>query len=107
MTQKQVNELANKALLMGNPYIKKSIQFFIDRAEHYIYADRVMTREQLDEAYLETARKDIKQGYNERKVGYYDKWFRYNHADEGRAYDLGQRFAVDNVKCPDYLNFIE
>ena len=86
-----VKELSKRALLSGNPYKKLSINFFIDREPRFIYGDKVYTEKDLDEAYLETARKDIKKGYLDRKTGYYDKWYRYNRADEGRAYDLDSK----------------
>lgn len=35
---------------------------------------------------------DYLQGINDCKCGIYDKWFRYNHKDEGQAYDLGWMF---------------
>lgn len=40
-------------------------------------------------------------------VGYYDKWYRYSHADEGYAYDVGQRLATENPKCSTEFNIIE
>lgn len=40
-------------------------------------------------AQIETARHDYQEGMNDCKNGIYDKWFRYNHSDSGRAYDLG------------------
>lgn len=38
---------------------------------------------------IETAKHDYQEGMNDCKAGIYDKWFRYNHRDSGRAYDLG------------------
>ena len=32
---------------------------------------------------------DEQKGYTDRKAGYYDKWYRYNRADDGAAYDAG------------------
>lgn len=103
----EINELAQRALEHGNPYIARAIKFFEGHTEKYLYADTVMTRKEIDDAYLETARKDIKEGFNQRLVGYYDKWYRYNHADEGRAYDMGVRRATEEKKCTDYMNIIE
>lgn len=107
INKKTIEELARTALQHGNPYIAKSVQFQIDGVARYIYADAVRTKEELDEAYLDTARKDIKRGYDERMVGYYDKWYRYNHADEGRAYDMGVRYATTQSKCSDDYHIIE
>ena len=100
-------ELANKALSYGNPYIQKSIVFQIDRVDHYIFANEIFTKEQLDEEYIKTARHDILAGYKDRMVGYYDKWYRYSHADEGRAYDLGVRFATTQDNCLEEFEIIE
>jgi hypothetical protein len=45
-------------------------------------------------------------GFNDRKAGYYDKWYRYNRADSGAAYDKGcTRAAADN--CPEHFTLIE
>ena len=35
------------------------------------------------------AEKDYKAGEADCKAGVYDKWYRYNHKDDGLAYDLG------------------
>ncbi len=107
MNNTKVNELANNTLESGNPYILKAVRFFIDAEEHYIYADEIMNKEQIDKAYLKTAIHDIKYGYKERMVGYYDKWFRYTRADEGRAYDLGVKLALENPKCCENMHIIE
>lgn len=44
---------------------------------------------------------DVKAGYRDRINGYYDKWYRYNRADEGASYDIGCKNAVDSGKCPE------
>ena len=107
LTKNKVIELSNEALKFGNPYIEKSIKYFIGTIEHYIYAHVSMNKEEIDAEYLKTAQHDIQCGYNDRKVGYYDKWYRYNHADEGRAYDLGVKFATQENKCPEEFYIIE
>lgn len=103
----RIEELAQKALSYGNPYKAQSVMFYVDMKPMYLRFGVKYTGEELDKAYLETARKDIENGYKERMVGYYDKWYRYNHADEGRAYDLGVKEATTNEKCKDYCNIIE
>ena len=90
-----------------NPYIKKAVAYHIDGKEMYLYANQSLTREEIDAAYYETALKDIKNGFKERMVGYYDKWYRYNHADQGWAYDTGVRMAADTEECPVEFNIIE
>jgi hypothetical protein len=107
ISKKIVNMLAKKALQSGNPYIKSSIEYFIDRVPHYLFCGEDYTKQQLDRAYLETAERDIKNGYNQRMVGYYDKWYRYNHSDEGRAYDLGSQYAANDPKCSEEFIIIE
>ena len=64
-------------------------------------------REQIDVEYIDTAVKDIQYGYEQRMAGYMDKWYRYNHADEGAAYEAGQRMAADTGKCPEEFTIIE
>lgn len=107
MNKKRVLELVEKALLSGNPYKEKSVLFFFDKEERYIFAGEVFTADQLDNEYRKTAEKDIVNGYNERSVGYYDKWYRYTRADQGRAYDLGVREAANNEKCTNEMHIIE
>ena len=53
-----------------------------------------------------TKSSDEKRGYSDRKAGYYDKWYRYNRADDGAEYDRGVRRAVDG-KCPEHFTLIE
>ena len=50
---------------------------------------------------------DEKKGYQDRKAGYYDKWYRYNRQDNGAAYDKGCLKAVNAGKCPEYFTLIE
>lgn len=109
ITEKQIETLAQEALSRGNPYIARSVPYYIDRVEVYLDPNdgKTHTKEEMDEMYLGTARKDIKCGYDDRSVGYYDKWYRYNHFDEGRAYDRGQREAARTPGCRDDLQFIE
>ena len=107
MNKNKINELANESLKAGNPYVERSIIFQIDNVDHYIFADSVHTKDQLDQKYLKTAKHDIEAGYKDRIVGYYDKWYRYNHSDEGRAYDLGVRFATTQDNCTQEMHIIE
>lgn len=50
---------------------------------------------------------DEYRGYHDRLAGYYDKWYRYNRADDGAAYDKGCVQAVGSGKCPDYFTLVE
>jgi hypothetical protein len=90
----------------GNPYKNQSIQFFIDRQPRFIFKDEVYTTESLDQIYEQTATKDIEKGYADRMVGYYDKWYRYNRADNGRAYDKGVELAMNQPSCKEYMVII-
>lgn len=90
-----------------NPYKEKAIRYFIGGKPTYIWANGHYNEQEIFEAYVETATKDIERGYEERMVGYYDKWYRYSHADEGHAYDVGQRLATENPKCSTEFNIIE
>lgn len=108
ITDKQVNQLASHALAVyGNPYIKRATAYNIDGIPHYLYIGRSWSHSELDLAYLETASKDIRAGYDQRGVGYYDKWYRYNHADNGAAYDLGCELAAKTPGCKDLIQIIE
>lgn len=53
------------------------------------------TLDELKEEYRKTMTKDIENGYKERQVGYYDKWYRYCRFDSGFAYDIGVRACLD------------
>ena len=106
ITEKQVQELAKRALDRGNPYERRATKYFVGFTQMFLYAGSTMTKEEIDAAYIETASKDIRNGYDERGVGYYDKWYRYNRADEGRAYDMGVRLAVDTAGCKDDFTII-
>lgn len=107
MTRKQLDSAVAKVMAAGNPYIRKATQFFIDHKPMYLHGGEFMTAEQLNAEYRKTAEHDIQNGYKERKVGWYDKWYRYSRADEGRAYDEGVRMAVESGKAPDEYNIIE
>lgn len=106
ITKAQIKELAMKALNSGNPYEAKATKYMIGYTPMFLYAGTHMTKEQIDEAYIETASKDIVNGYNERGVGYYDKWYRYTRADQGRAYDLGVKLAAATAGCSEEMNII-
>lgn len=107
MLENQINELVKKVIAAGNPYIKQATKYFIDRKPMYIYGGEAMTEDELNKAYEKTARHDIKNGYNERLVGYYDKWYRYTRADEGRAYDEGVKLATASQDCKADMYIIE
>ena len=44
-------------------------------------------------------------GYKDRMNGYYDKWYRYNRADDGAEYDRGCVQAIDDgaVKTEQFI----
>lgn len=105
--KKQFEDKAIELVKEHNPYIKDSIQYAIGGTPMYLFAEKPMTREEIDSAYVETAVKDITKGYEERMVGYYDKWYRYTRIDEGRAYDAGQKMATENPKCSAEFHIIE
>lgn len=110
ITEKLKKQFENKAKELCaeyNPYIKNCIEYAIDGSPRYLYGDVSLTKEQIDAEYIKTASKDIQKGYEERMVGYYDKWYRYSRSDEGCAYDAGQRIASSSPKCPEHFNIIE
>ena len=40
-------------------------------------------------AKIEQAERDYNHGANDCKLGVFDKWYRYNRDDDGRAYETG------------------
>lgn len=54
-----------------------------------------MSMEEFDKMEQDRIKKDRMAGYTDRKVHYYDKWYRYNRWDEGRAYDEGCKQFLD------------
>ncbi|MBR0542495.1 MAG: hypothetical protein IJK26_09900 [Clostridia bacterium] len=107
--QKQFEEKARELVARYNPYANKrdrSTLYFIDGKPMYLFLGKSLTQEQIDAEYYETCLKDIQAGYEQRMTGYYDKWYRYNHADEGTAYDAGCRMAADNPKCKNECTYI-
>ena len=108
LTKKLLGELVEKALQTENPYISNSTIYAIDKVTHYIFADgKSYTKEELDTEYRKSAEKDIQNGYRDRMVGYYDKWYRYNKMDGGYAYDLGVKAATANSNCVSEMHIIE
>ena len=107
LKKKQIEEGALKALSLGNPYLKQATHFYVGMKSQYIYNGGVYSEEELNSIYFSTAFSDIKNGYKDRSVGYYDKWYRYNRADEGRAYDIGVQLALKEKKCPVEFHIIE
>ena len=101
-----ISEKSLELVKRRNPYKEKAIKYAVGGEPRYIYNGESYTEEDIDATYLITVKKDMLRGYEERMVGYYDKWFRYNHADEGAAYDEGQKLATKNPKCSGEFNII-
>lgn len=106
ITKKEINDLAQQALQAGNPYVTDSIRYEHGDIVLFLYAEKLYSEKELNDAYLETARRDVKNGYGDRGVGYYDKWYRYTRKDEGRAYDLGVKLAAGTTGCAEACHFI-
>ena len=106
LTKIELETAVAECVAAGNPYIKKSIQFFIDMKPRYLFNGSVFTAEEMDELYASTCRHDVKAGYSDRLYGYYDKWYRYSRDDEGRAYDKGTRIAVMKDDCVEEMVII-
>lgn len=107
MTKKEILEWARKLEKSYNPYKVKAIKYHVGSEQRYVYANELMSESEIEKAYIDTAAKDIKKGFEERMVGYYDKWYRYSRADEGRAYDVGQNQATFDWRCPVEFHIIE
>lgn len=57
---------------------------------------------------MKTLKSDFQAGYDDRINNLYDKYYRYNRADDGAEYDRGQRAAVGSGLCNDGdMHFIE
>lgn len=79
-----LEEKALKLLAKGNPYKKRCTHFYVDMQDRYIMKNgSVKTEEELNLTYMDTAKHDIQSGYADRMAGNYDKWYRYERADEG------------------------
>ena len=105
--KKQFEDKARELVVRYNPYIKQAVKYAVDSVTMFLYEGQVMTLNEINQAYFDTAVKDIEYGYKQRMVGYYDKWYRYSHADNGAAYDVGQRIATDTGKCVNNFQIIE
>ena len=91
----------------SNPYKDISTRFYKGSEPLFLHpCGASYTEAEIDSAYVETAVKDMTNGFNERMVGYYDKWYRYNRIDEGRAYDTGVQLAAEQSRCPAELIII-
>ena len=107
MTKKEIRTIAEELERTYNPYKVKAIKYYVGGIAHYIWANRAYTEEEIKAAYIETAEKDVRMGYEQRMIGYYDKWYRYCHADDGRAYDAGVKKACMMSKCAEEVCIIE
>lgn len=110
--KKRFEEKAKELCERYNPYREDrecSTPYFIGKTPMFYFKalNKSLTKEQIDVEYIDTAVKDIQYGYEQRMAGYMDKWYRYNHADEGAAYEAGQRMAADTGKCPEEFTIIE
>ena len=50
---------------------------------------------------------DFIRGVTDALEGIYDKFYRYNRSDEGREYDHGIRWSIDNISDVEINTFIE
>lgn len=57
-------------------------------------------------AHTQTIVNDFNAGKKDKKAGYYDKWYRYNRTDDGKAYDDGfksvetkNKYGVTIIEC--------
>lgn len=85
------------------------IQFFIDKEPRYLnpVTRQVYTQEEVDQMKEQQIQKDRKHGFADRMSGFYDKWYRYNRKDNGKAYDEGVQEAINTPGCSESLQVIE
>lgn len=107
ITIKEIEALAVEALACGNPYTVGVTSYIKAGVRVYRCFGSTYTAAELDAEYLKTAGKDIRAGYEQRAVNYYDKWYRYCRKDGGRAYDLGVQLAASRDTSGEPLNIIE
>lgn len=52
-----------------------------------------------------TGGRDWMAGYRDATGGFYDKWYRHNRKDEGKAYDAGYQYArqIGTAKRDQYI----
>ena len=104
----ELDRLAQECVDTYNPYIGRSERLeCVSGGFLYRYLDnKLYTLEELNKSYFEHARKDIQFGVRDRVAGYYDKFYRYNMADDGAAYDKGVRYAADYLDCEEEMRII-
>lgn len=73
---------------------------------YHVGCHQLVTAGELREMLYDTTLKDIRKGFQDRNAGYYDKWYRYNRKDDGRAYDAGTRLALQEG-CTEDCTIIE
>lgn len=83
--------------------MSKTIEYNVGNEKHYMIGSTDYTETQ----YKELQAKYEKKGYEERMVGYYDKWYRYYTFDNGKSYDKGCMRAVETHKCVPDCTIIE
>jgi len=66
--------------------VTQMTKYFIGTETYYIINGESIAEKQIEE---ERIRKDEQRGYEDRKSHCYDKWYRYNRSDNGKAYDRG------------------
>lgn len=95
----KLNELLCN-IVSNNPYIDQSAIIYKGDELMYNYYGEEFSKENLDARYRNIAEMDLRAGFKERMLGYYDKYYRYNRSDEGFAYDTGVKLALSYSDCP-------
>ena len=85
----------------------EQIRYFINGEPHYLVNGQSMTESELQGLTDEIAQSDEDIGYRDRMAGFYDKWYRYHHSDNGAAYDKGVKRAQTQPHCPAHCHVIE
>lgn len=101
-------ETAHRFCEQYNPYRDRAERRVVNGLNIvvYDYNGLLYTEQELDASYCKTFKSDFIHGYSDRMAGYYDKWYRYNHADEGRAYDEGVKLATQQTSCKEEMIII-
>lgn len=85
------------------------IEFFVGGSPRYLDPNtlQVFTEDEYNEMVAVRVQHDFETGYKDRILGYYDKWYRYNRSDNGKAYDEGVEKATMEDKCSSECKIIE
>lgn len=63
----------------------------------YMLNDQLYTEQEWNQMEADRKSRDFEAGYRDRIAHVYDKWYRYNRHDDGKAYDEGVQRCVNEL----------